>query len=59
MFVLFWIGFFIFTALGSAFDFLGGNRDNEFAAIIVFYGGLAIVIFLIVVAFMNDLVAFK
>lgn len=42
LFVVFWVGFFILTALSSVFRFLSGS-DDEFGEIIVFWGGIAIV----------------
>ena len=59
LFVLFWVGFFILAALGSAFAFLSGEKDNEFGEIIVFWGGAAVIVVLIVLAFTQGIVAFN
>lgn len=58
LFVVFWVGFFLLIALHSVFDFASGG-DNELGAGIVFYGVIAIVIALIVLAFTHDIVAFE
>jgi hypothetical protein len=44
--------------VGSVFDFLRGG-DNELGAIIVFWGGIAIVVASIVLAFTHHIVAFE
>jgi hypothetical protein len=58
LFVVFWIGFFILHALGAALGFLFGSGD-EFGEIIVFWGGVAIVVTLIVLAFTQHVVTFE
>lgn len=59
LFVLFWVGFFLLAVVGSATNYLRGDKNDEFGAIIVFYGGLAIVIALIVLAFTHGIIAFE
>lgn len=56
--VVFWVGFFLLHAVGSVFNYLSGG-GSEFGEGIVFYGVIAIVIALIVLAFTNDIVAFE
>jgi hypothetical protein len=58
LFVLFWIGFFLLHALRSVLSFLGGSGD-EFGEIIVFWGGVAIVVAFIALAFTQHIVAFE
>ena len=58
LFALFWIGFFILHALGAAIGFFRGSGD-QFGAIVVFWGGLAIVAALVALAFTHRLVAFE
>ena len=58
LFAVFWVGFFVLHALSAAIGFLGGSGD-EFGEIIVFWGGVAIVVTLIVLAFTQHIVAFE
>jgi hypothetical protein len=56
--VVFWIGFFILHAVTAALGALSGSGD-EFGEVILFWGGVAIVVALIVLAFSQHIVAFE
>jgi hypothetical protein len=58
LFIVFWIGFFLLHALSSVLGYLSGSGD-EFGEIIVFWGGVGIVVALIVLAFTQHIVAFE
>jgi hypothetical protein len=58
LFIVFWIGFFLLHVLRSVLGYLSGSGD-EFGEIIVFWGGVGIVVALIVLVFTQHIVAFE
>jgi hypothetical protein len=58
LFFIFWIGFFLLMIVGSVLGYLSG-QDNELGEGIVFYGAVAIVLALVILAFTHHLVAFE
>ena len=58
LYVLFWIGFFLLLLAKSVVNFVSG-KDDETGEFIVFWGGIAIVIALIVLAFTEHIVTIE
>lgn len=58
LFVLYLVGIFISNAFGSVSNVLHG-KDDEFGSIILFWGAVAIVVALVVLAFTQGIVAFE